>query len=115
MMAQTKEPKTWEFGDFQTPAALAQEALSHLKKLDPTFRPKTIIEPTCGVGAFLLAAADVFPDAERVVGLEIEAEYLNALRSKVATRQDAERFDLREADFFKQTGTASLQVCPSLS
>lgn len=112
MMAQTKEPKTWEFGDFQTPAALAQEALSHLKKLDPTFRPKTIIEPTCGVGAFLLAAADVFPDAERVVGLEIEAEYLNALRSKVATRQDAERFDLREADFFKTDWDSFLTSLP---
>ena len=71
MMAQTKEAKTWEFGDFQTPAALAQEAIAHLKKLDPEFQPKTIIEPTCGVGSFLLAAADAYPEAERIVGLEI--------------------------------------------
>jgi len=101
MMAQTKEAKTWEFGDFQTPGALAQEAMTHLRKLDPRFQPRTIVEPTCGVGAFLLAAADAYPDAERVLGLEIEATYLDAARSRVQVRQDANRFDLREADFFK--------------
>ena len=100
-MAQSKEAKTWEFGDFQTPAILAQEAMAHLKAHDPDFHPKTIIEPTCGVGAFLLAAADAYPDAERVVGLEIESEYLNILRSEVADRADACRFELIEADFFK--------------
>lgn len=112
MMAQTKEAKTWEFGDFQTPAALAQEAIAHLKKLDPELQPKTIIEPTCGVGAFLLAAADAYPEAERVVGLEIEAEYLNAVRSKVVTREDADRFDLREADFFKTDWESLLADLP---
>ncbi len=112
MMAQTKEAKTWEFGDFQTPIDLAQEAMSHLKNLDPEFQPKTIIEPTCGVGAFLLAAADAYPDAERVVGIEIEAEYLNSVRSKVATRQDANRFDLREADFFKTDWESLLAGLP---
>jgi len=101
MMAQTKEAKTWEFGDFQTPDTLAREAIAHLKKLDSKFQPKTIIEPTCGVGAFLLAAADTYPDTERIVGLEIEAEYLNVVRSKAGTREDADRFDFREADFFK--------------
>lgn len=111
-MAQTKEAKTWEFGDFQTPDALAQEAIAHLKKLDPEFQPKTIIEPTCGVGAFLLAAADAYPEAERVVGLEVEAEYLNAVRAKVVTREDADRFDLRETDFFKTDWESFLADLP---
>ena len=101
MTAQRKEAKTWEFGDFQTPDALAYKAMAHLRKLDPDFQPGTIVEPTCGAGAFLLAAADAYPDAERVVGLEIEAAYLDVLRPKVAARQDAGRFDLRAADFFK--------------
>ena len=83
------------------PDTLAREAIAHLKKLDSKFQPKTIIEPTCGVGAFLLAAADTYPDTERIVGLEIEAEYLNVVRSKAGTREDADRFDFREADFFK--------------
>jgi len=112
MMAQAKGVKTWEFGDFQTPACLAQEAISHLKKRTLDFQPKTVIEPTCGVGAFLLAAADTYPDAERVVGLEIEADYLNTVRSKVSTRQDADRFDLREADFFKTDWEGLLSDLP---
>ena len=100
-MAQMKEANTWEFGDFQTPFVLAHEAIAHLIKFDSEFQPKTIIEPTCGFGAFLFAAADAYPEAERVVGLEIESGYLNAIRSRLATREDADRFDLREADFFK--------------
>jgi len=112
MMAQLKEAKTWEFGDFQTPAILAQEAMAHLRAHDPDFRPKTIIEPTCGVGAFLLAAADAYPDAERVVGLEIETEYLNSVRSEVANRSDTERFELIEADFFKTDWAKLLGTLP---
>ncbi|MDF1735574.1 MAG: N-6 DNA methylase [Minwuia sp.] len=111
-MAQTKEAKTWEFGDFQTPTSLAEQAIAHLREVDPGFRPRTIIEPTCGVGAFLLAAADAYPEAERLVGLEIEAEYLNAVRSKVATRRDAHRFELREADFFKTDWDSFLADLP---
>ena len=98
---QMKEANTWEYGDFQTPCVLARKAIAHLTRFDTEFQPKTIIEPTCGVGAFLCAAADAYPEAERVVGLEIESGYLNTLRSRLATREDADRFDLLEADFFK--------------
>ena len=100
-MAQTKEAKTWEFGDFQTPADLAQESIAHLRALSPDFQPGTIIEPTCGIGTFLLAAADAYPDAERVVGLEIDPDYLNVVQADVFGRPDADRFELLEADFFK--------------
>ncbi|CAG0903850.1 unnamed protein product [Cyprideis torosa] len=89
-----------------------REAMTHLKVHDPDFYPKTIIEPTCGVGAFLLAAADAYPDAERVVGLEIESEYLNTLRSEVANRADAGRFELIEADFFKTDWAKLLGALP---
>ncbi|MEG9883028.1 MAG: hypothetical protein V6Z86_00105 [Hyphomicrobiales bacterium] len=68
-MARTKEAKKWEFGDFQTPKALARQAIAHLRAFDPDFQPETILEPTCGVGVFLLAAADAYPKARRVVGL----------------------------------------------
>ena len=72
-MAQLKEDKTWEFGDFQTPFSLAEVAIAHFKMLDPEFKPRTIIEPTCGVGAFLFAAANAYPEADYIVGLEIES------------------------------------------
>ena len=48
-----------EFGDFQTPAALAVEVCALLKRLG--VEPDSVIEPTCGTGAFLVAAADMFP------------------------------------------------------
>ena len=96
-----KSANRWEFGDFQTPFILAQDAVAHLVKFEPEFQPKTIIEPTCGIGAFLFAAADAYPEAERVVGLEIEPGYLNAIRSRLVTREDAGRFELRDVDFFK--------------
>ena len=100
-MAHAKAVKTWEFGDFQTPIELARQSLAHLKSFDPSFRPQTIIEPTCGIGSFLLAAADVYPEAEYLVGFEIEKKYLDSVRSLVADRPDASRFELQEADFFK--------------
>ncbi len=97
----SKEARTWEFGDFQTPIELAKQALAHLREQDPIFRPKTIIEPTCGVGAFLLAAADAYPEADKIVGLEIDERYLSSLRAAVAQRPDTDKFELIQADFFQ--------------
>ena len=111
-MANMKKADTREFGDFQTPFVLAQEAIAHLARLDPEFQPKTIIEPTCGIGAFLFAAADAFPGAERVVGLEIESDYLDIFRTRLTTRDDADRFNLREADFFKMDWENFLDEMP---
>lgn len=95
-----KDAKKWEFGDFQTPTALASEALDHLKRAYPSFNPQTIIEPTCGVGGFLIAAADAFPNAKTVIGVEIEGSYLSTLNEKIAARSDQARFDIRQQDFF---------------
>lgn len=59
-----------EFGDFQTPLGLATQCLKVLG-LPENAR---VFEPTCGVGAFLEAAAKVAPASERF-GVEINAEY----------------------------------------
>jgi len=99
-MRETKDAKKWEFGDFQTPPVLASDALEHLKRAYPDFSPQTIIEPTCGVGSFLIAAADAFPSAETVIGVEIEDSYLSTLNDKIAKRSDQSRFDIRQQDFF---------------
>lgn len=59
-----------EFGDFQTPVALANQCLKVLNL------PKNarIFEPTCGWGAFLEAAQALAPESERY-GLEINPDY----------------------------------------
>ncbi|WP_165164391.1 SAM-dependent DNA methyltransferase [Corynebacterium qintianiae] len=59
-----------EFGDFQTPLALAKRCLEVLNISSDA----RVLEPTCGVGAFLQAAQELAPDSERV-GLEINEAY----------------------------------------
>ena len=53
-----------EFGDFQTPDGLALRLVSLLRSHG--VMPETVIEPTCGVGSFLVAASTVFPKARDV-------------------------------------------------
>jgi hypothetical protein len=62
-----------EFGDFQTPLALAEQCL-RLLDLPPDAR---ILEPTCGTGTFLQAAASLIPHSERA-GIEIQPAHAAA-------------------------------------
>jgi hypothetical protein len=84
-----------EFGDFQTPPVLARSVCARLVELGVA--PRVIVEPTCGVGAFLAAAADAFPRAV-LKGFEINSDYLEAARILLAGH--AARVELRQADFF---------------
>lgn len=59
-----------EYGDYQTPSALAEECCRWID-----CRPASLLEPTCGVGNFLEAALKHFPGVERAVGIEINREY----------------------------------------
>lgn len=61
-----------EYGDFQTPPALADAVCSLLKSMD--IKPSRIVEPTCGIGAFLRAARTAFPDTP-LHGFEINPDY----------------------------------------
>lgn len=95
-----KDAKTWEFGDFQTPLPLAKITVARLRNA-LSFTPKTIIEPTCGVGAFLIAAAEAFPETERIIGVEIEATYLAELHERIEGTSYADKVTLIQGDFFK--------------
>ncbi|MEP6542884.1 hypothetical protein NDI47_11965 [Microcoleus vaginatus GB1-A2] len=57
-----------EYGDFQTPLALAEMVCRKLIELN--VNPRTIIEPTCGIGNFIQAAAHLFPSADKIIGLK---------------------------------------------
>lgn len=89
--------KKVEFGDFQTPLSLAQRVCNRLATLD--ILPDVVLEPTCGVGAFVLAAAQAFPRAA-IHGYEINHEYLETLKSSVPATQ-MPRTHLHQADFFR--------------
>lgn len=87
-----------EFGDFQTPDDLAMEVCQRLKTAGIT--PDVVIEPTCGVGAFVVSAIEAFPDAKHIFGFDINEAYLDTLRSRLSTMPTADRAQLAVADFF---------------
>jgi type I restriction-modification system DNA methylase subunit len=65
-------PTRVEFGDWQTPDELANEVVAHIvPQLGAT--PHTILEPTCGKGAFLVAAHRYVKTA-KFAGYEINPE-----------------------------------------
>ncbi|MBI2946910.1 MAG: hypothetical protein HYY23_04635 [Verrucomicrobia bacterium] len=86
-----------EFGDFQTPLDLAIEICALLRR--EGLKPEVIIEPTFGLGAFLVAAAEAFP-AARLRGFEINADYLQATRQALRDAKVSNRCELRLQDFF---------------
>ncbi len=88
-----------EFGDFQTPPALALAATRVLHHLG--IRPRSILEPTCGRGAFIAAATAIFPDAQSIIGIDINREYI---ASNVAT--NGRGVEMRHGNFFKVDWTS---------
>ncbi len=99
-MVARKSAQAWEFGDFQTPRELAVESLQVLKE-HLNFYPGTVIEPTCGVGGFLLAAVEAFPNADRFIGLELENEYVNFVRQQIENEVQVDKVEVIQANFFE--------------
>ncbi|MGH7596389.1 MAG: SAM-dependent methyltransferase, partial [bacterium] len=86
-----------EYGDFQTPVELAENVCQKLAKLGVT--PDAVIEPTCGLGAFIESSARYFPSAKRIIGVEIDPAYLQALRNRQSLFEN-ERVEILQGDFF---------------
>lgn len=87
-----------EFGDFQTPPSLAVAVCSLLKRRG--LEPKSVIEPTCGLGSFLVAAVEAFPSIERLVGLDVNSVYVKAAYSNISRTSFSGDISLIEGDFF---------------
>jgi hypothetical protein len=88
-----------EFGDFQTPLELANQVCAKLAELG--VQPETVIEPTCGVGAFVQAAVTSFPSLQTVVGFELNPAYVELLNAALQSRPDGCRVRVVQADFFQ--------------
>lgn len=99
-----------EFGDFQTPAYLAQQACRVLRARG--IRPDLIVEPTCGFGNFLVAAVEEFAECRRAIGLEINPDHHRRAAERVAESAAAGRIDLILADFFDFDWSAARNVHP---
>lgn len=99
-----------EFGDFQTPLPLAAEICALLRHLGEA--PAAVVEPTVGRGAFLLAAAEAFPQAS-LHGWDINPEHLAAAERSLIVRGFAARAALVAQDFFAADWDGILARTPS--
>ena len=86
-----------EFGDFQTPPSLAKQACQLLAVQG--LAPASVIEPTCGIGNFVLASLDTFAQA-RVVGVEINAAHVEKLTASLARHAAKARAEVIQGNFF---------------
>jgi hypothetical protein len=90
-----KDNNKIEFGDFQTPAILAEKMVSILLELN--VNPQIIIEPTCGTGEILFEATKRFK-AEKSIGIEINPEYVSISENKANTHNNIQ---IINADIFQ--------------
>lgn len=87
-----------EFGDFQTPLSLAKTVCTRLKNIG--LNPNVIVEPTCGVGSFILSSLETFEKSKSVVGYEIKESYLTKLVESVKTYKAENKVKVKHGDFF---------------
>lgn len=83
-----------EYGDWQTPEDLADSAFARVVSCLKS-HPRTVLEPTCGKGSFLVAAVRQLPEAD-LVGYEINSQYVEI----AAARVGGDRRSVQTADFF---------------
>lgn len=88
--------KKREFGDFQTPAVLADLLISVIKTKNLSL--DVIVEPTCGTGSLLFSAHKSFAP-HKSLGIEIQKSYTDALE-----KNPVHNISILNKDFF-----ASLQ------
>jgi hypothetical protein len=98
-----------EFGDFQTPTRLAQDVCAVVSRTG--FEPRSVLEPTCGHGAFLRVALSAFPDVSCVLGFDRNPDYVRIARAGVESSPHEAHVEVNEADFFS---TDWLQVIDRL-
>lgn len=98
-----------EFGDFQTPLALAKEVRGLVRQQG--FVPEFVLEPTCGVGAFLVAAAEMFPRAT-LRGSDINRDHIEQAEAELARAGASARASLSRHDFFAHDWEMELQQLP---
>ena len=86
-----------EYGDFQTPLSLAHRVTTLIGQKENRFG--TIIEPTCGVGAFLEAAAERFGISPNYLGFDVNIDYVKAARVALA-RVGPPKGTVQHRDFY---------------
>jgi hypothetical protein len=95
----TNKQSRAEFGDFQSPLELARDVCSVISRTG--FRPASIIEPTCGTGAFVRAALEAFPHSLRILGFDLNSTYVEKARAVAAEISTHASVEIYQRDFFQ--------------
>lgn len=103
-------PSKTAFGDFQTPLELVQAVCVLIAQTG--FDPASILEPTCGIGAFLQAASETFPNARRVLGFEINPNYVSQVQHVCSRICSQARVEIHQANFFLTDWPAIIATLP---
>jgi len=109
----TKSIEKWQYGDFQTPIDLARKVVEILKR-NHGLSPDFVIEPTCGKGAFILAAYAGFENST-ILGFEINTRYVSEANSSLKRISATNRVAIEEADFLLPTGEKYYPGCMDIS
>jgi hypothetical protein len=96
-----------EYGDFQTPLSLARRVTALLGQAGLRFG--TVVEPTCGVGMFLRAAAEGFGRSPKYWGFDINGQYVGEARASLSevgpldvTIEQRDFYSINWEDFFSE-------------
>src|SRR5688572_26993205 len=96
-----------EFGDFQTPLALARQVVDLLRSRG--LSPSSVLEPTCGLGAFVEASLAAFPSSS-VVALDVNAEHVRTTAALARLPSTQDRLQCRVANFFVEDWAETLRT-----
>ena len=103
-----KARETWEYGDFQTPPDLAEKVCQVVRRAVPNVG--SIVEPCCGIGGFVLASAAAYPDAKKILGVDRNEAYIQALSERIENHHNISTLT---ADFFTLDWGAVLAGLPN--
>jgi hypothetical protein len=94
-----KSASVEEYGDFQTPPELAEQVCKLLA--DRGMNPAAVLEPTCGIGNFLLAAVEQFPGVSAALGIDVNDGYVAVSKAKLAGCSNAAKVKVIHESFFE--------------
>ncbi len=94
-----KSASVEEYGDFQTPPELAERVCMLLAERGTS--PASVLEPTCGIGNFLLVAVERFPIVSAGLGIDVNDDYVAVTKAKLAGRSAAAKVKVIHESFFE--------------
>ena len=98
-----------QFGDFQTPIDLACQVTQFLSANGVS--PSAVIEPTCGVGNFLVASMRTFGVGIPHYGFDVNPGHVDTARDAL-TGQGGGRYELACENFYDKDWLAFFRSLP---